>query len=236
MMKRIKCINLFSVIFSFLLASQVSAATITGKINFEGDVPKLREIKMEADPICLMKHDSPVYSQALVLGEGNTMANVFVHVVGGSLNKDYPVPTEPVVLDQNGCMYVPHVLGVRVGQSLKILNSDGTLHNVHGMPKVNDEFNMAMPKFRKKMNRTFDKAEFMFAIKCDVHPWMGAWVAVMEHPFFNVTKEDGVFTINDLPAGEYEIEAWHEKLGTKKVSVILSEGESKDINFTFLRE
>ena len=104
------------------------------------------------------------------------------------------------------------------------------------MPKVNDEVNKAMPKFRKKMNRTFDKAEFMFSMKCDVHPWMGAWVAVMEHPFFNVTKEDGVFTINNLPAGEYEIEAWHEKLGTMKQTVALSDGDQKEISFTFSRE
>jgi len=221
------------IVFSLAFTSLTFAATITGKVQYKGDTPKLSEIKMDADPLCLTKHNSPVYPQTLVLGEGNTMGNVFVHVVGGLPKKEYTPPSEPVVLNQKGCMYEPHVLGVMVGQPLKILNPDGTLHNVHGLSKINDEFNIAMPKFREEITRTFDKSEFMFPMKCDVHPWMGAWVAVMGHPYFSVTKDDGVFVIKDLPAGEYQIEAWHEKLGIQKASVVLAEGETKEINFSF---
>ena len=234
--------NLTKKIFSFtavLLASflswDVQAASISGTIKYEGDVPKFNEIKMEADPICLTHHTTPVYPQTLVVGEGNTMANVFVYVKGGLAAKTYPVPSEPLVIDQNGCQYAPHVAGVMVGQNVKILNPDGTLHNVHALCKVNPEFNMAMPKFRTETTKVFDKEEFMFALKCDVHPWMIGWLSVMPHPFFAATQTDGKFKIDNLPAGTYEIEAWHEKLGTQKASVTVAADETKEINFTFAK-
>ena len=231
--------NLTQVFLSLLVVSSLSslayAGSISGVVKYEGDVPQFKEIKMDADHICAMKHDKPVLPQTLVLGEGKTMGNVFVNVTKGAPKKDYPVPTEPVTFNQNGCMYDPHVLGVRVGQPLKILNPDGTLHNVHVLPKVNPEENLAMPKFRTELTKTFEKAEGMFPVKCDVHPWMGAWLAVVDHPFFNVTKEDGKFTLDNLPAGEYELEAWHEKLGTQKMTVTLTEGETKEADFTFTK-
>ncbi len=211
------------------------AATISGKALYEGKVPNLRPIKMDADPICLTKHTNPVQPDFLVLGEGNTLGNVFVRVVSGVPKKDYPAPAEPAVLDQKGCMYTPHVMGVMVNQPVDILNPDGTLHNVHAMAKVNQEFNIAMPKFRKKITRTFDKPEVMIKMKCDVHPWMGAYLAVMEHPYFDVSGTSGMFSIENLPAGDYEVEAWHEKLGTQKVAVTLAEGDTKELTFTFTK-
>ncbi len=229
-----KTILLTSLFVVFML-NVSEAGSITGKVVYQGEAPKFREIKMEADPICLSQHAGPVLPQTLVLGEGNTMANVFVHVTSGLPQKTYEAPKEPVVLDQKGCMYDPHMIGVIVGRPLKILNPDGTLHNVHGTPKVNEEFNLAMPKFRTEMSKTFSKPEFMFSIKCDVHPWMVAWISVMDNPYFSVTKQDGLFEIKDLPAGKYEIEAWHEKLGPQKVVVELNEGETKTVNFTFSR-
>ncbi|OGX28339.1 MAG: hypothetical protein A2705_00960 [Omnitrophica WOR_2 bacterium RIFCSPHIGHO2_01_FULL_52_10] len=213
--------------------SPVYAATIVGVVKYDGAAPKFKEIKMDADPLCVEKHTSAVYPQTLVLGEGNTMANVFVHVKSGLPSQAHTAPTEPVVLDQKGCFYEPHVFGVMVGQPVKILNPDGTLHNVHAMSKINPEFNLAMPKFRTETTKVFDKPEFMFAFKCDVHPWMLAWGSVMSHPFFSTTKQDGKFTIDNLPVGTYEIEAWHEKLGTQKASVTLADGEAKEIGFTF---
>lgn len=220
-------------VLSLCSVSLSYAATITGTVKYEGDVPKFKTVKMDSDPICLTHHEGPVYPQILELGEGNSMGNVFVHVVSGLSQKKYSAPSEPAVLDQKGCMYEPHVLGIMVGQPLKVLNPDGTLHNVHGTPKINKEFNIAMPKFRKEITRTFDQPEFMFQMVCDVHPWMGAWVSVMEHPFFSTTKKDGMFKIENLPAGEYEIEAWHEKLGTKKSTIVLSDGDEKEVNFSF---
>ena len=107
-------------------------------------------------------------------------------------------------MDQVGCQYVPHVMGLMVGQAFKVLNSDGILHNVHALSKVNRPFNMAMPPTRKEASETFTKEEGMFTVKCDVHPWMRSYISVSSHPFFAVTGEDGSFTIKNLPAGEYE--------------------------------
>ena len=224
-----------SLSLALVLTSPVFAATITGIVKYDGEAPKFKEIKMDADPICLTHHKEAVYPQKLVLGEGNTIGNVFVQVVNGLSKKDYPAPTQEVVVDQEGCMYDPHVIGVMKGQTLKILNPDGTLHNVHALAKINAEFNLAMPKFRTETTKVFDKAEFMFPMKCDVHPWMEAWVTVVDHPFFNVTKADGKFSLDNLSAGTYDIEAWHEKLGKQKQTVTLAEGESKEINFTFTK-
>ncbi len=231
-----KARNIFaSIIFASILLfySTVHAATITGTVKFDGEAPNFKEIKMDADPVCLTHHNSPVYPQSLVLGDGNTMGNVFVYVKSGLAKKDYPAPQEPVVIDQKGCMYDPHVIGVMVGQTVKILNPDGTLHNIHAMSKENPEFNMAMPKFRTEVTKVFDKPEFMFPIKCDVHPWMSGWVSVMPHPFFATTPKDGKFKIDNLPAGTYDLEAWHEKLGVQKATITVAEGETKEANFTF---
>ncbi len=219
----------------FIFPQQTHAATISGTVKYQGEVPSLKPLKMDADPICLTHHTEAVYPQTLELGEGNTMANVFVYVKSGLEKKSYPAPQEPVVINQKGCRYDPHVVGVMVGQPVKILNPDGTLHNVHAISKINPEFNLAMPKFRTETTKVFDKEEFMFPLKCDVHPWMGAWVSVMGNPYFATTAKDGKFSIANLPAGTYKIEAWHEKLGTQIMDVTVGEGDSKETDFTFSR-
>ena len=219
----------------FFIVGQSDAASITGKVTYNGDVPQFKAIKMDADPVCLAKHSGDVLPETLVLGDATTktVGNVLVRIAGGLAGKTYPAPTEPVVLTQEGCRYNPHVIALMVNQPIKILNPDGTLHNLHALPKVNAEFNLAMPNFRKEVTKTFDKVETApFPIKCDVHPWMGAWITVMDHPFFSVTQPDGAFKIDNLPAGTYEVEAWHEKLPAQKASVTLAEGETKEVNFT----
>lgn len=209
------------------------SARITGTIQYQGDVPNLRPITMDADPVCAAKHTEPVQPEILVLGPGNTLANVFVKVKSGLPEVQWPAPSQPVVLDQKGCQYDPHVLGVLVGQTLKILNSDGLLHNVHALPSVNREFNIGMPATRTEAEHVFNRPEEMFMIKCDVHPWMGAYVSVMTHPFFAVSGKDGKYTISGLPAGTYEIEAWHERLGTQTASVTVADGETQTADFSF---
>ena len=218
---------------ALLLGGPCLAGSITGTVKYDGKVPNLRPVRMDADPGCAKKHASPVKSESLVLGEGNTMGNVFVRVKSGLAANNHTAPTEPVIIDQKGCRYVPHVVGVMAGQPIKILNSDGLLHNIHALPKINKTFNMAMPASRTEAAATFDKEEFMFKIKCDVHPWMGAWVSVMTHPYFAVTAEDGKFTIDNLPPGTYEIEVWHEKLKTKTATVTISGDEVQTADFTF---
>ncbi len=210
--------------------------TIVGTVTFDGEVPKLKILNMDAEPACAAKHTEPVRSQALVLGDGNTLANVFVKIKSGLPEKKWAPPSEPVVLDQNGCIYDPHVFAVMVGQPLKILNSDGILHNIHPIPKINRSFNFAMPKTVKEAVRKFKKVEEEpFPIKCDVHPWMLAYMAVMSHPFYSVTGKDGKFTIENVPEGNYELEAWHEKLGTLTAPVNVSANETVTVEFVFKR-
>jgi plastocyanin len=213
----------------------VAASTVTGTVTFEGKVPPLKPLTMDADPACAKKHSGPVPSEALVLGNGNTMGNIVVWVSKGlPAGKTYPAPTTPVVLDQNGCQYKPHVMGIMVGQPYKILNSDGVLHNIHTLPKVNPSFNQAFPATRKEATTKFDKPEAIFGIKCDVHPWMSAFVGVFMHPFYSVTSTDGKFTISGLDPGTYEITAWHEKMGTQIASVTVGANETKTQNFKFV--
>ena len=213
-------------------AGPVLAGDITGTVTYTGKVPALKPIAMNADPVCATKHGGkPVPNEALLLGSGNTMGNVMVRVKG-PVKGSFPAPAKPAVIDQKGCLYHPHVLGIQVGQTLQLRNSDGLLHNVHALPKVNTQFNMAMPANRTTADHTFGKEEGMFLVKCDVHPWMSAHVGVFSNPFFAVTGPDGKFKITGLPAGTYEVEAWHEKLGvrTAKVTVGAAPGTA---NFAF---
>ena len=212
----------------------LAASSITGTVTFDGKVPALRPLAMDADPACAKKHSKPVPNEMLVLGSGNTMGNILVWVSKGlPAGKTWPAPKTPVTLDQKGCQYVPHVQGIMVGQPYKILNSDGILHNVHALPKINQGFNQPMPANMKESTKTFTKPEAVFQIKCDVHPWMSAYVGVFTHPFFSVTKTDGKFTISGLEPGTYEITAWHERLGTQTASVTVGASDTKTQNFKF---
>lgn len=223
---------------ALLSAGAASAGTITGTIKFEGEAPKMRPIDMAADPICHAKHDGeePV-NEALVLGEGQTMGNIFVHITSGlPAGQTYPAPAEPAVLKQEGCIYTPHVLVIRLGQPLKVLNPDGTMHNVNGMPEKNKAFNRGMPKNLQEIEVTLDKAEGMFPIKCDVHPWMRSYAAVVDNPYFDVTEKDGKYKIEGLPAGTYELTTWHEVLKEQKVTVTVPEEGEVSQDFTYTRK
>ena len=211
------------------------SASLTGTVVYEGRVPNLPALKMDADPGCAKKHSEPVRAETLVLGEGNALANAFVWAKSGVAQGAWPVPSEPVVLDQRGCQYKPHVSGLMVGQPLKILNSDQLLHNIHSLPKINSSFNRAMPASVTEAEFSFSKEEVLFKVKCDVHPWMNAWIGVVSHPFFAVTGTDGKFTISGLPAGTYEIEAWHEKMDARTASITLADGEAGSVDFSFSR-
>lgn len=218
-----------------LVSGYAGAAAVTGTVVFEGKAPEMKPLAITADPACAAMHpDKPVLNEALVLGEGQTMANILVSVTKGLPETEYPAPTETFELTQHGCTYAPHVFAVRTGQTLKILNPDGILHNVHSMPKVNTPMNKAMPKDLLEIETVFDKPEDPFVFKCDIHPWMQAWCAVLDHPFFSVTGIDGKFTITGLEPGEYEITAWHERLGTKTATVTVADGDVT-ADFTFER-
>lgn len=213
------------------------AASIVGTVFYEGKPARMRPLPVEGDPNCAKMHkDEPLMTEWLLLGEGQTVANSFVQITKGlPTAKTYPVPQEAAELTQSGCQYAPHVLAVRGGQTIKILNPDAMQHNVHAMSKVNREFNKAMAKTHTELRHTFEKPEPIFKVKCDVHGWMEAFIAVVAHPFFDVTEADGAFTIEGLAPGEYEIEAWHEVLGTRTATVKVAEGEDAVVNFTFTR-
>jgi plastocyanin len=218
-------------------AVAVVASSVTGTVTFDGKPPALKPLAMEADPVCAKKHSAPVPSEMLVLGSGNTMANVLVYVSKGlPAGKTWPAPATPVVLDQNGCQYKPHMQGIMVGQTYRILNSDGVLHNIHSLPKINTSFNKPMPPTLKETTTTFTKPEPIFQIKCDVHPWMTAYIGVFTHPFFSATGTDGKFTISGLDPGTYEITAWHERLGPREgqtATVTVGASDTKTQNFKF---
>ncbi len=217
---------------SLVVSTSAFAGSISGKITYDGKVPNLRPYDMGADPDCAKKHSGgKADNQMLVLGDGNALANIFVQIKNPPAG-NHSAPKEPVVIDQNGCIYVPRVVGVMVGQTLKFKNSDGILHNVHGLPKENKEFNIGMPPTVTESDQTLNKPEPLFKVKCDVHPWMSSYVAVMTHPYFAVTGTDGTFRIANVPDGTYEIEAWHEKLPAQTGTVTVSGGDAS-VDFSF---
>jgi hypothetical protein len=207
-------------------------ATVTGKIAFSGTAPAKETIKMDADAFCKAAHSSPVYTQEVEVNSNGTLKDVFVYVKEG-VTGSYPAPTTPVVLDQHGCQYTPHIFGIQAGQPLKILNSDGTLHNIHALPKINAEFNIGQPFKGMETIKKFDKPEVPLRFKCDVHKWMGAYAGVLTHPFFAVSGDQGTFEIKNLPPGTYVIEAWQEKYGPQTQTVTISGSESKTVDFSF---
>ena len=211
-----------------------TAGNVMGTVVLDGTAPANDGIKMNADPVCLQRAKGPQAQETYTVGgDGKLLANVFVYVKDGLGNYAYDPPTGSATIDQRECRYHPHVFGMRVGQQLEILNSDPTLHNIHALPRGNTEFNTGQPIQGMKTMHVFTQKEVMVPFKCDVHGWMNAYVGVLDHPFFAVTKEDGKFDLSGLPPGTYTIEAWHEKLGASTQSVTLGPKESKEVSFTF---
>lgn len=223
---------------AMLIAEFVHAGTISGTINFEGRPPPLRMIPLAADPVCVQLHkDEPqLFEDSVVLGEGQTLANVLIQVVSPIPEKEYPVPTEPFVLSQQGCMYSPHVMALRAGQQIKILNPDKTSHNIHFYPKKNSEFNRTMRVSQKEITHSLKKAEPTFVVKCEVHTWMRAYCTVFDHPFFAVTGKDGRYELPWLPAGDYEVKVWHERFGEIVQTVSVPQDGGATLDHTYVRK
>jgi plastocyanin len=187
---------------------------------------------MGMDPVCAKQHRSPVLAQEVLVDTMGDLENVVVFVAEGLGDRTFQAPVEPVVVEQKGCLYQPHVLAMRANQPLELVNDDATSHNIHPLPANNREWNKAEPP-GSKMEETFAREEIAIPVKCNVHPWMRGYIAVFKHPFFAVTNKDGSFDLGNLPSGTYTIKAWHEKLGTASQTVTVGENETKVISFVF---
>lgn len=214
-------------------ADSSAASIFAGKVLFKGTPPPRKAIPMNADAFCATAHPSAVLSQSALVNTNGTLQNVFVYVKQGLPKRSFPPPGSPVLLDQVGCIYTPRVVGVQVGQPLDIRNSDATLHNINAAAVANAPFNKGQPVAGLVYRHTFTTREVMIKVICNVHPWMVAYVGVLEHPYFSVTGTNGTFSLSPLPAGTYTIEAWHEKYGTVAQVVTVGEKETKEIDFEF---
>ncbi len=191
-------------------------------------------VDMSPDPVCGKVRATPLYTQHYLVAKDGGLANVFVYIRDGLRGRTFPPPANTPLLDQVGCVFTPYVMGVRTNQVFKIRNSDPTLHNVHATPKTNEEFNLAQPVKDLVSLRQFNRPEVLVRIKCDVHPWMFAFVGVVEHPAFDVSAKDGSFKITGVPPGKYTLAAVHPKAGVLAQEVTITEKENAPVNFTFV--
>lgn len=216
-------------------ASPVDASTagdVAGFIAFEGAAPEMQAIDMSEEPACAEKHASPPMTQEVVTSDGR-LANVFVYVSAGLESLSFPTPSDPAMLDQSGCVYTPHVLGVMTAQDITIRNSDPVLHNINASPETNRGFNFGQPVEGMESTRSFPVEEVMIPVRCDVHGWMGAYIGVLAHPYHAVSAADGSFSLETLPPGSYTVTAWHERYGVQTADVTVATGETAEVTFTF---
>ncbi|MBI4178135.1 carboxypeptidase regulatory-like domain-containing protein [bacterium] len=207
-----------------------TAGSVSGKIMFSGTAPKMGKIDMAAEATCAAKHAAAIRDESVLVNDNGTLRNVVVRVKSGLEEYAYPAMSGEPMLDQSGCVYEPHVLIMTPG-NLKIKSSDNVLHNVHSESKINKSFNRAQPT-PSTIEASLTKPE-MVSFKCDVHPWMRAYAVVVENGAAAVTGTDGAFNIGSLPPGTYVIEAWHEKYGSKEMTVTVESGKAAEANFTF---
>lgn len=214
-------------------ADTATGSELSGSVVLEGQPPKNHTINMVADPECLKLHTGPAVSDEIVTGQQNALVNVVVYISEGLANGSFDPPKEPVVIEQKGCQYQPHVVAVEAGQKLEVRNDDSTTHNIHPLPLNNREWNQSQARGVPPFEATFGREEISIPVKCNIHPWMKGYIAVFKHPYFAVTGKDGKFVLKGVPSGNYTITAWHEKLGTVTHKVTVAARETKEVDFVF---
>ena len=218
---------------SFFHVDPATAGAITGKVSYTGPNAKPKAIDMSEDPACVSAHHGKAFDESLLVGPGHSLANAFVYIKSGLEGKIFEVPSAPVVIDQNGCWFRPRVLGIQTNQILKIVNSDPVTHNIHPMAEINREWNHSQGPGDPSLNRKFIKPEIMIPVKCNIHSWMRAYIGVLDHPYFAVSKDDGTFQIPNLPPGTYTLAVWQEKLGTQEQQIKIDPSQHVVADFTF---
>ena len=210
-----------------------TAAVVTGTIRYQGKKPALKLIDMSEEPACVEAHHGKAYDESLVVNKKGALANAFVYVKSGLQGKTFEIPATPVTIDQSGCWFRPRVMGIQVGQVLKVVNSDPVTHNIHPMAQINREWNHSQGAGDPPLARKFTKPEVMIPVKCNIHSWMHAFIGVLDYPYFAVSGDDGTFEIKNLPPGTYTIAVWQEKLGTQEQQVTVGPLGKAEANFTF---
>jgi plastocyanin/cytochrome c556 len=210
-----------------------TAGSITGHVRFQGEAPIMPVIDMSSNPSCQRQHQTPYRAETVVVNGNGTLRNTFVWIKAGLAPARWTPPAQAAKLDQQGCVFEPHVLGVMQGQQVEIMNNDPINHNVHSESRLNPPWDESQTGHAKPKVKQFGSPEVMFPLACSIHPWMRSYIAVSPHPFFAVTGEDGTFALRGVPPGTYTIEAVHEKLGRKEVTVTLAPSGSVPVDLTF---
>jgi hypothetical protein len=211
-----------------------TAGEVSGTVTLDGAAPKMKAINMSQEAACASQHSTPALSEEVVTGDKGALANAIVYVTSGAEGYAFTPPSDPVEIDQKGCQYHPHVLGLQASQPLSVVNDDPTTHNIHPVPKDNREWNESQPPGSAPISQTFARPEVPIPVKCNVHPWMKAYIGVFANPYFQVTGKDGAFDLKNLPPGTYTIVAWQELYGASDPqTVTIGPKETKTVNFVF---
>jgi plastocyanin len=217
--------------FAAIVTAAPGGGTVTGKVTYTGTPAKPKPIDMAKEPSCAKQYTTPPMTENVVTGPGNTLEYVVVYISAGAPDES-SAPSTAVTFDQKGCHYTPHVLAFQVNQELKVTNSDQTSHNIHPLAKINREWNKSQPPGTPPISEKYDKPEFI-SVKCNIHPWMHGWFAVVKTSHYTVSDGSGEFKLSNLPPGKYTLTAWHESYGTQTQEVTISGNETKSANFVF---
>ena len=221
------CIAMLS---ATLCPALMVGGTISGKVTYSGTPVKQKAIDMSKEPSCAKQHATPITTETVVTGADNALENVVVYVSAGA--DDANAPSQAVTFTQKGCQYIPHVVVMHTGQQLQVVNADQTSHNIHPLAKVNHEWNKSQPPGSPNIQEKFDSPEFI-SVKCNIHPWMHGWFAILKTSHYSITGDGGGFSLPNLPPGKYTVTAWHEDYGTQTQDVTITGDETESIDFNF---